>query len=96
MYSTLKLCLRFKDSFSQFFSSNSGLKQGDTSSLILFVLFVNDMKDCINSNLNEILTIDDLKMFLILFADDLMVFAKSPQALQSLLYDIEIHHRTLG
>ena len=89
MYASVKLCIKYNNTFSQFFDSHIGLKQGDPSSPILFMLFVNDMIDSINSNLNGIFTINEMKLFLILFADDQVVFAKSPQALQSLLSDIE-------
>ena len=89
MYASVKLCIKYNNTFSQFFDSHIGLKQGDPSSPILFMLFVNDMIDSINSNLNGIFTTNEIKLFLILFADDQVVFAKSPQALQSLLSDIE-------
>lgn len=82
MYSTVKLCVKYRNSFSQCFSSHIGLKQGDPSSPILFMLFVNDILDHIDSNLNDLFTIDETKLFLILFADDQVVFAKSPQTLQ--------------
>ena len=42
-----------------------------------------------NVGLGQIFTIDDLQLFLILYADDGVVFAKSPEVLQSILYDIE-------
>ena len=60
------------------------------------MLFVNDMIDCINSNINDIFTIDKLKLFIILFADDQVVFAKSAHALQLLLNDIENYCTTWG
>ena len=60
------------------------------------MLFVNDMIDCIKSNINYIFTIDELKPFIILFADDQVVFAKSAHALQLLLNDIENYCRTWG
>ena len=96
MYSTVKLCIKYKNSFSQFFDSHIGLKQGDPSSPILFMLFVNDMIDCINSNINDIFTIDELKLFVILFADDQVVLAKSAHALQLLLNNIENYCTTWG
>ena len=68
-----------------FFTSYIGLKQGDPSSPLLFMLFVNDIVNNINADLNYIFTIHELKLFLILFADDQVVFAKSPQTLQSIL-----------
>ena len=89
MYSTVKLCIRYKNTFSEFFSSYIGLKQGDPSSPLLFMLFVNDILENINSNVDGIFTVNELKLFLILFADDQVVFAKTPDTLQSLLTDIE-------
>ena len=53
------------------------------------MLFLNDIVNNINADLNMIFTINELKLFLILFADDQVVFVKSPQTLQSMLKDIE-------
>ena len=69
MYASVKLCIKYNNTFSQFFNSHIGLKQGDPSSPILFMLFVNDMIDSINSNFNGIFTTNENKLFLILFAD---------------------------
>ena len=90
MYSTVKLCItcKYNSSFSQLFDSYIGLKQGDPSSPLLFILFVNDIVSNINSGLNDIFTTNNLKLFLILFADDQVLFAKSSQTLQSMLTDL--------
>ena len=88
MYSTVKLCIKYNSSFSQIFDSYIGLKQGDPSSPLLFMLFVNDIANNINSDLDDIFTTNDLKLFLILFADDQVLFAKSPKTLQSMLTDL--------
>ena len=96
MYVSVKLCIKYDNTFSQFFDSHIGLKQGDPSSPILVMLFVNDMIESINSNLNGIFTTNEIKLFLILFADYQVVFAKSPQALQSILADIENYCTTWG
>ena len=50
--------------------------------------FVNDIIDNINADLGNIFTLNQMKLFLILYADDQVVFAKSPETLQSLLTDI--------
>ena len=89
MYTTVKLCIRYKTSFSQFFTSYIGLKQGDPSSPLLFILFVNDIVNNINSGFNDVFTINELKLRLIHFADDQVVFAKSPYTLQLMLNNIE-------
>ena len=81
---------------SRFFDSSIGLKQGDPSSPLLFMFFVNDIMDNINSNLRNIFTINELKLFLILFADDQVLFATSPETLQSLLTDLENYCQLWG
>ena len=44
MYTVIKSCIRYQSCRSQFFNSHVGLKQGDTSSPLLFMMFiVNDI-----------------------------------------------------
>ena len=82
MYTVVKSCMRYKSSYSTFFSSNVGLKQGDPSSPLLFMLFVNDIVDNINTDLDNIFNINELKLFLILYADDQVVFTTFLESLQ--------------
>ena len=94
MYSCIRSCIRYKGKYSQFFYSFTGLKQGDPSSPLLYMMFVNDIMDNINTDIDDLFTYDELKVFLLLYADDQAVFAKSPRALQSLLNDIENYSNT--
>ena len=87
MYSIVSA--RFQVTKSRFFTSFNGLKQGDPSSPLLFMLFINDIVQTINVGLEKISTVDDIELILMLYADDVVVFAKSPEVLQSILYDIK-------
>jgi hypothetical protein len=55
----------------------------------MFLFFVNDILLNINSNKDGICTIDDVKLNLLLFADDAVIFAETPHALQS-CYDLPV------
>ena len=96
MYDVVKACIRYNSKHSDFLNSYTGLKQGDPSSPLLFMLFINDLVDNINANLENIFELDELMLFIILYADDAVVFAKSKESLQSLLNDIELYCGTWG
>ena len=89
MYSVVKSCVRYRSSTSRFYNSYNGLKQGDPSSPLLFMLLINDIVQNINVGLDNIFTIDEMRLFLLLYADNAVVFAKSPAVLESILHDIE-------
>jgi hypothetical protein len=89
MYSVVKTCVRFNANLSHVFDSNIGVKQGDPSSSLLFLFFINDIMSNINSNIDGIFTINELKLYILLFADDAVLFAHTPQALQSMLNDLQ-------
>ena len=94
MYTTIKSCVRINNELSPFIKSNIGVKQGDPSSSLLFLFFVNDILLNMKSDTDDLFTIDDLKVFLLLFADDAALFTHSPQALQSLLNDLHMYCST--
>ena len=52
-----------------------GLKQGDPSSPLMFMMFINDMVDNIIFDLENIFTVEQIRFFMFLYAD----------------YDIEIY-----
>ena len=72
-------------------SFSIGLKQGDPCSPILFMLFINDIVQNIKADSNDIFTVDDMQLFILLYCDDAVVFAKSTKVLKSMLYDIETY-----
>ena len=96
MYDEVRACIRCNGSLSRSFNSYMGLKQGDPSSPSLFMMFINDLLDNINSNLENMFKLDDIILFMILYADDAVVFARSKENLQSILNDIELYCGILG
>ena len=96
MYSVVKACIRYNCRYSEFIDSHMGVKQGDPSSPMLFMLFINDINQCINDDLEGVFTVEDSKLFLLLYADDQVIFAKSPETLQAMLLDIEYYCNAWG
>ena len=96
MYTSVKACVRHNQSYSAFIDAKFDVKQGDPSSPLIFMMFINYINQNINSDLDGIFNINDIKLILFLYADDQVVFAKSPESLQRMLLDIENYYNTWG
>ena len=94
MYSIVRSVVKHKQETSDIIDIKLGVKQGDPSSSLLFMLFVNDIIDNINSDLDGIFTINEIKLFLIMFADDQVLFATNSTTLQSMLTNIKSYCNT--
>ena len=55
---------------------------------MLCSFFLNDILQHINRDIDDILTVDEMQLLLLLFADDALVFTHDPKSLQSILKDI--------
>ena len=81
MYSKIKLEVRGQEGGS-YFSSTCGLLQGESTSPILFSLFVNDLELCLQDN-GVGLNIQNTLMKLLMFADDTVIFSETRDGLQA-------------
>ena len=94
MYSVVKSIIKFNQTLSDPISIQQGVKQGDASSSLLFMMFVNDRLEHIDTNIDDLFTINELYLCLILYADDQILFATSQVALQKMLTNIETYCNT--
>ena len=85
MYNSVKSCVRVNGVLSDYFDSYMGVKQGEPLSPLLFVFFVNDMYKSFQGDDNDIFTLDEIQIFLLLFADDTVLFSYTKEGLQRLL-----------
>jgi hypothetical protein len=70
---------------SDYFSLQTGLMQGEALSPMLFSLFINDLeKEMLKSGCESIL-LQNLNLFLLLYADDTVIFSESVEGLQKML-----------
>ena len=53
--------------------------QDEPLSPFLFLMYINDLYDCMNDDIN--VNTDELSIFLLLFDDDLMLISKTSDAL---------------
>ena len=91
MYSVVKSVVRYKSPKSEFLDSNIGVKQGDPSSSLIFLFFINDLLSNFDTNIDGLFTANEINIFILLFCDDAILFAETPNALQSLLNDLETY-----
>ena len=64
------------------------MKQGDPISSILCLFYLNDVLNDINGD-DGMINVGDIQLYMLLFADDAVVFARNPQTLQPILNNIE-------
>ena len=90
MYKGIKYCVAYNEEQSSFFSSFRGVKQGKDLSPVLFALFINDLetflsdRSCNGVNF-ELRYVDIglyLKLFVLLYADDTVIFGTDEKELQ--------------
>ena len=92
MYNTLKClnahsisCVRINDMTTNWFGVNSGVRQGDSLSPLLFSLFINDLILELNKLKCGVNISENVDVTSLLYADDLVIIAPSEEKLQCCL-----------
>jgi len=85
VYEIVKTKVKYFNELSDDYNCMLGVRQGESLSPFLFSMFVNDIeKTYINSGVEGI-DIGTFKLFLLLYADDIVLLAKSAEELQNYL-----------
>ena len=98
MYKDAKSCVIIDNlEFSEYFKTYNGVRQGENLSPVLFALFLNDLQDYLSRGMSGLTTIASeardvdmdeidierfLNLFLLLYADDTVIFSESVTGLQ--------------
>ena len=65
--------------------ANSGVKQGDNLIFTLFNIFIDDFATYLDKNLTDSISLNNIEINHLLYADDLVLMSQSPVGLQHCL-----------
>ena len=68
MFSSIKIVVKYKTETSDAIQSFQGVKQGDASSSLLFMMYVNGITENIDDNIDGFFKLNELKLFLSFFS----------------------------
>ena len=83
MYQNVKSKVKYDNSISTSFECSLGVRQGECLSPFLFAMCLNDLEDEFYLKGSNGIDIGMLKIFLLLYADDIINFARSAEELQN-------------
>ena len=82
MYRNIKSRVKFNNTLSNEFSSYVGVRQGECLSPFLFSMYINDLESELMQNGVDGTDIGMLKLYLLLYADDIVIFSSTSDGLQ--------------
>jgi hypothetical protein len=88
IYEQVECWVRVNGHYTENFDSIKGVKQGEPLSPLLVLLFINDMQHCIYDNTIDSFCIGEIRMYLLLFADDTVLMSSSRDGLQNILNNL--------
>ena len=89
MYEQVKSCVKSRSGLTYYFKYKRGVRQGCLLSPVLFSLFLNDLQGYLLEGGANGITLWDIKIFSLLYADDLVLIAESEE-------DLKLQMRILG
>ena len=84
LYTDTKSCIKINDKVTDWFNVTSGVRQGDSLSPSLFSIFLNNLAQEIKDSNNGVL-LGGLCLSILLYADDIVLIAPTPEKLQTML-----------
>ena len=85
MYSNVKSRVKHNLEISDCFDCNLGLIQSEIMSPFLFSMYINDLEETMFLKGADCITVESLKIFLLMYADDIVLFSESADGLQKTL-----------
>ena len=82
MYRNIKSRIKFNNNLSIDFSSHLGVRQGEFLSPFLLSMYINDLESELMQNGVDGIDIGMLKLYLLLYADDIVIFSNTSDGLQ--------------
>ncbi|XP_078312623.1 uncharacterized protein LOC144619140 [Crassostrea virginica] len=89
MYARIRTCVKSSGCISQFFENNVGLLQGEVLSPLFFTLYVNDLENEFTKRGNTPTELQLLSLYLLMYADDMVLFSESISELQNMLNTLQ-------
>ena len=83
MYSNVKSKVKFNNEKGEEFICHMGVRQGECLSPFLFSMFVNDLESELIEKGVEGLDLNFIKLFLLMYADDIVIFSEMEVGLQN-------------
>ena len=88
MYRCVRSKVYSNGQVSESFACKLGVRQGECLSPFLFAVYVNDLEYNMR-NTGAGVTVNDMKIFLLLYADDAVIFSETPTGLQSGINELQ-------